>query len=362
MMSKKMGVGMGTGRIFALHLCLTVFILTPFTNSRAADSDFAGSWMLEVRVPDTAPLVGLLEIERRGEKWLAFVENGPAPLSIKGSHIEITVDTRDRQGFRFQRLLKGELHNGSLSGLLHSIDILESAAEYGEDGSSWTAVRTEAIPQGDADAKLEDFAGIWIGIRGVDFRKYTMDLTPVAKEWLAGYDGRMDEAQKRCVSPGLVATATWIFPFEIVASNNRLTMLYEVFGQTRRVFFEQVEMPEFYPESSMGYSQGRLEDGELRIETTLLSANTRDFNGEPVGENARVEETYYLTNDGNRLNMVMYLHDPDNYLRPPIRRRAWDRNNEALIFPFECDPDSFFRQLYDEGRMQEYIDRAPRRP
>ena len=164
------------------------------------------------------------------------------------------------------------------------------------------------------------------------------------------------------VAPGLVATATWIFPFEIVASEDRLTMLYEVFGQTRRIFLHQLDMPEFYPESSMGYSRGRLENGELKIETTLLTANTRDFNGEPVGENARVEETYFLTNDGNRLNMVMVMHDPENYLRPPIRRRAWDRNNEALIFPFECDPDSFFRQLFDEGRMQEYIDRAPRRP
>ena len=70
----------------------------------------------------------------------------------------------------------------------------------------------------------------------------------------------------------------------------------------------------------------------------------------------------FLTNDGNRLNMVMTMHDPENYNRPPIRRRAWDKNDETLIFPFECDPDSFFRQLFNEGRMQEYIDRAHMRP
>ena len=73
-------------------------------------------------------------------------------------------------------------------------------------------------------------------------------------------------------------------------------------------------------------------------------------------------ERYFLTNEGNRLNMIMEQHDPDNYHRPPIRRRAWDRDDSALILPFECDPDSFFRQLYDEGRMQEYIDRSYRRP
>ena len=286
----------------------------------------------------------------------------PAPISISGDQVEISIDTRDRQGFRFLRLLQGELKNGTMSGVLRSVDVLETAAEFGEDGSPWTAVREEAVPPRVAVSHLEDFAGTWVGIRGVDFRKYTMDLTPAAKEWLAGYDARMDEAQKRCASPGLVAIATWIFPFEIVASDDRLTMMYEAFGASRRVFMNQSEMPEFYPESSMGYSHGRIENGELIVETSLLRANTRDFNGEPVGENARVTERYFLSNDGNRLNMVMTMHDPENYHRPPIRRRAWDRNDEALIYPFECDPDSFFRQLHDEGRMQEYIDRAHRRP
>ena len=112
----------------------------------------------------------------------------------------------------------------------------------------------------------------------------------------------------------------------------------------------------------MGSSEGRFEEGEQIIETKLLRKNTREINGETVGENTRVVERYFLTNDGTRLNMIMVQHDPDNYERPPIRRRAWDKNDDSIIFPFECDPDSFFRQLYNEGRMQEYIDRSYRRP
>ena len=345
----------------ALFLAWVVLIGAPVNQATAHEEHFAGKWMLNVVVPDAEPLVGLLEIVKEDGKWVAYVENGPTPLKIDGNKIEVEVDTRDRQGFRFQRLLAGELKDDQLSGVLHSIDILDSAAEFGEDGSLWTAVRADSVPPRESSATLEDFAGTWVGIRGVDFRKYTMDMTDSAKEWLAGYDARMDEAQKRCVSPGLVATATWIFPFEIIASHNRLTMMYEVFGLSRRVFIDQTAMPEFYPESSMGYSQGRIEDGELIIETTLLSPSTRDFNGEPVGDNTRILERYFLTNNGNRLNMIMQQVDPDNYKRPPIRRRAWDKNDESLIFPFECDPDSFFRQLYGEGRMQEYIDRSPRR-
>lgn len=328
----------------------------------AEDAGFAGDWMIEIAAPDVVPYAGLLEIERRGDEWIAWVEHGPAPVEIDGKRIAVTIDARDRQGFRFERILEGTLLDGRMSGVVHSVGVLKTAAEYGEDGSPWTAVRVEDIPPRKSNHTLDDFAGTWVAIRGVDLRKYTMDLTPSAKEWLAGYDARMDEPQKRCVSPGLVAAVTWSFPFEIVVSKNRLTMLYEAFGLSRRVFMNQDELPEFYPESSMGYSRGEMDDGELVIETELLSANIRDFNGEPVGENTRIVERYFLTNGGKRLNVVMEQHDPDNYLRPPIRRRTWERNDTAIIYPFECDPDSFFRQLFDEGRMQEYIDRTYRRP
>ncbi len=345
----------------ALLIAWAMLVSVPANQAQAHEEHFAGKWLLNVVIPSAEPMVGQLEIVEEDGQWVAYVENGPAPLKIDGNKIEVSVDTRDRQGFRFQRVLEGELKDDKLSGVLHSVDILDTAAEFGEDGSLWTGVRLEDVPPRHSNATLEDFQATWVGIRGVDFRKFTMDMTDSAKEWLAGYDARMDEAQKRCVSPGLVATATWIFPFEIIASHKRLTMMYEVFGLSRRVFIDQTEMPEFYPESSMGYSQGRIEDGELIVETTLLTPSTRDFNGEPVGENARIVERYFLTNNGDRLNMVMQQVDPDNYKRPPIRRRAWDKNNDSLVLPFECDPDSFFRQLYNEGRMAEYIERSPRR-
>jgi len=332
--------------------------------SFADDEDFIGKWTLRISAAGIAAYEGLLEIEKHDDGLRAWVENGPAPVKVHGNQIEVTIDSRDRQGFKFYRVLEGRLDKGEIAGVIRTADILESAAENGEDGSPWTAVRSVDAKSRGGNHALRDFDGTWVGIRGVDIRKYTMDLTDKAHEWLTAYDARMDEPQKRCVSPGLVAATTWIFPFELIVSEerNRLTMLYEAFGLSRRVHMNQTEMPEFYPESSMGYSQGRLENGELIIETTLLAASTRDFNGEPVGDSTRVEERYFLTNDGNRLNLVMYMHDPENYNRPPIRRRAWDRNDEALIFPFECDPDSFFRQLFSEGRMQEYIDRSYMRP
>ena len=338
-----------------------LLLLTCAASAIADDADFEGSWMLDVRVP-AEPLVGLLELQSSDTGWVAFVEGGPAPVEIRDSHIEILIDARDRQGYLFQRKLIGNLEDGVIEGTMESIDVVESAAEFGEDGSAWSAKRYLDEPPKQPVKKMSELAGIWAPLRGVDLRKWTMALTPAAKEWNAGYDARMDEPQKRCVSPGLVAAVSWSFPFEIVASDDKLILLYEAFNLSRRVFTDGRDEPDFFPNSSMGYSTGRLENGELIVETRLLTHTTRDFNGEPISENATTIERYRLSDDGKRLSLVLTLHDPEHYERPPIRRRVWTKQDDAVIYPFECDPDSFFRQLYDEGRMQEYIDRTPRRP
>lgn len=327
----------------------------------ADEADFAGRWTLHVQIP-AEPLVGLLELERSNGGWIAWVEGGPAPVTIDGNTIELFVDARDRQGFRFQRKLDGTLEDGRISGTLTSIDVVESAAEFGEDGAAWTAE-----PYADTAPELAirgaaDIAGIWAPLRGLDFRKWTMALTPAAKAWHANYDARMDEPQKRCISPGLYSAISWSFPFEIVADDDKLLMLYEAFNLTRRVFTDGRDDPDFFPNSALGYSTGRIEDGELVIDTKYLSQTIRDFNGEPISENATMTERYRLSHGGDRLTVVFTLHDPDNYERDPIRRRVWTREDDAIIYPFECDPDSFFRQLFNEGRMQEYIERTPIRP
>jgi hypothetical protein len=328
---------------------------------QADESDFQGAWTINIQIP-AEPLQALLELEKTDAGWVAFVEGGPAAITINNDHIELFIDSRDRQGYRFQRRLLGTLEDGVMSGTMNSIDVLESAAEFGEDGSKWSAHPFRAEPPQLKITDLTQLTGIWAPLRGLDVRKWTTDMTPAAKEWLATYKPRLDEPQKRCVNPGLYSAITWSFPFEIIASEGKVVMLYESFNVLRRIFTDDRDLPDFYPNSPMGYSTGRLDNGELVIETTLLTQAIRDFNGEPISENAKIVERYRLSDGGNRLSVVLTLHDPENYARPSLRRRVWTREDDAVIFPFECDPDSFFRQLFNEGLMQEYIDRSSLRP
>lgn len=189
-----------------------------------------------------------------------------------------------------------------------------------------------------------------------------MDLTPEARAWHEGYLLHLDQPNVRCVSPGIVAMIAWsAYPSEWLINEGRITIIYEVGSEVRRIYLDGREPPEYYPHSPMGFSTGHWEGDTFVIETTLLSRNVRDFLGEPISENARFVERYNLNEDGTTLTAVMTLYDPENYLKPPIRRRQWRRDSEAVLFPYECDPDSFFRQLYEEGKTQEYIERADRR-
>jgi hypothetical protein len=228
-------------------------------------------------------------------------------------------------------------------------------------GGTWSGVPKQ-YQQPRADADPVDLSGIWMPGPGIDFRKYSMDLTPAAQEWLDGYLFHYDQPNVRCVSPGVVAMSAWGgYPMEILATENRFTFLYEVENSVRRVFMDGKEPSENMPPSAMGFSNGYWDGQTLVIETKLIAANVRDFRGEPVSDEAQMIERYSLSADGQTLFAVMELHDPTNYQRPPKRRRQWLRDPDVEIFPYECDPDSFYRQMYDEGKLDMYFKRWDRR-
>ena len=147
------------------------------------------------------------------------------------------------------------------------------------------------------------------------------------------------------------------YPMEILASENRLTFIYEVESEVRRIFLDGKSPPEFYPTSAMGWSNGHWDGSDLVIDTQLIEGNVRDFRGEPVSDGARMRERYSLSEDGTTLSAVIHLIDPDNYRHPPIRRRQWVRKPDVEIYPWECDPD-FFLQTDVQRRQTGYVFRA----
>jgi len=315
-----------------------------------------GQWLLSLQDGDRT-LVGMLEIEKSGDGFKAWLEGGPASVTADGDSVVIVADSRDVRGFIFDRRMQGTLDGDAMSGTYEQV----GAAAQEEEPGPWRAVRQETAADAAGEPRPFDMTGTWTATQNLDFRKYTMDLTPAGEAWLASYLPYYDQPDVRCTSIGLPALATYSFPFEVIASPGRLTMIYEYQGKVRRIWMDGRQPIDVMPPSRMGHSNGHWEGDTLVIETKLLEKTVRDFRGELISENARIVERYNLSDDGNTLTLVATVYDEDYYNRPPVRRRQWQRNDGAEIFPYTCDPDSFYLPMYEDGEMDMYIERTDRR-
>jgi len=321
-----------------------------------AQESIEGRWMLSL-TDKSRTLTGVLEIEANGDGWDAYLEGGPAIIETDGDNIVIVADSRDVRGFVFNRRMTGVVDGDSMSGTY----LQDGAAAQSEDPGPWRAEREPPRPAVFVGPQPVDLSGTWTATQELDFRKYTMSLTPAGEKWLESYLPYYDQPDVRCTSIGLPALMTYSFPFEIIASDNRLTFIYEYQSRVRRVWLDDRKPGEYMVPSRMGHSNARWEGNVLVIETTNLEKTVRDFRGELISENARIEERYELDDDGVTLTAVITVYDPENYQRPPIRRRMWKRDNSAEIFPYTCDPDSFYLPMYEDGEMDMYIERTDKR-
>ena len=333
-------------------LALGVLLLRPL----AYANDIEGRWMLSLQ-DKKRTLVGLLEIEKDGDGWVAYLEGGPTTVETDGDNVVIIADSRDIRGFVFNRKMTGKIDGDSMSGTYTQ----EGAAASKEEPGPWRAVREPSQDKMASPPKPVDISGTWTATQELDFRKYTMALTPAGEEWLESYLPYYDQPDVRCTSIGLPALTTYSFPFEIIESDNRYTMIYEYKSKVRRIWMDGRGPTEYMPPSRMGHSNGRWDGSSLIIETKLLDKTVRDFRGELISEDARIDERYELSEDGNTLTLVVTVHDPEYYYRPPVRRRQWVRDNTAEIFPYTCDPDSFYLKMYEDGEMDMYIERTDKR-
>jgi hypothetical protein len=336
----------------------------------ADEQDSLGDWMLVVKQGRTS-MDGVLRIQSGGvddRGVIAHVEGGPIRISIDGEQIEMAIDDRTAGGMPFERYLRGELDGNTMSGTFgpeHPIneqqqDLCERLPmACPHPTGTWTATRYVAPPNADSERRPVDLSGTWVYSSG-GLRRWTADLTESALAWKADFNVELDLPRQRCLSSGLVATFGFRgYDPEIFQSDIKLTMLLG--SEVRRIYLDGRRPPEYSDYYPMGFSSGRWEGSTLVVETDYLMPSVREWMGDPISEDARVTERYSLSEDGI-LTGVMTLHDPANYVVPMTRRAHWRRGKDTEAkFPVLCDPDSFYRQVYDEGRMDDYIKRGNRR-
>jgi hypothetical protein len=162
----------------------------------------------------------------------------------------------------------------------------------------------------------------------------------------------------RCVAPGLPRIFGAPYNVSIADSGDHYLMIYLEHNTPRRIWMDGRSAPPAMPATPMGFSVGKWEGGALVVETTHLSPGWLDGSGLPMScEGTRIVERYVPSEDRLSIDRTMTIHDPF-YTEPLVRQRYSARDDAVdLTEQSPCDPDSYYRDLSTNGRLEEHFDR-----
>ena len=212
-----------------------------------------------------------------------------------------------------------------------------------------------ALPLVASAAAPPDFTGVWTTADGVGTRNVARGaglqppLRPEAK--------LRHEAFNRIVAPtgdtpGGVCLGTGMpgamlgaggYPMEIIQRPEQITLIYELHGETRRVYFGDRNAPE--PDrvpGRSGYSSGHWDGDVLVVETNNL-VEQLDQRTTPHSDEATIVERYRLDGtdaQGRRiLTAEMTMTDPKFYSEPVKLTRKWAQVPNGRLLPYECNEE-----------------------
>jgi hypothetical protein len=202
-----------------------------------------------------------------------------------------------------------------------------------------------------------DFSGVWFPDARASARwpaepPFTPAMVAARALWQetnTPIDLTRDDENLSCMPYTLPYVMTTItqYPFELIATPERIYQLTEVFGQVRRIDFGAQERGDQLP-SRMGLSHGRWEGAELVVETThLLPLHVgHRF---PSSRAQRVVERFRLVEDGpagRQLRVEVTVHDPLVYREPVVVRMVYKAAPpDVAVGEYICGQD-----LWDQHR------------
>jgi hypothetical protein len=200
----------------------------------------------------------------------------------------------------------------------HVASLLAAAALFAATGCA-AADASKAVAH-------PDFSGVWFpdakaSGRLPGDRPFTGAIAAARELWTKTYapiDLARDDENISCIPYTLPYVMTTItqYPFEILATPDRIYLFTEVFGQVRRIDFGAPEQGEQLP-SRMGVSHAHWEGAELVVETTHITP-LHVGNRNPASPAQRVVERFRLVEDksGRRMHVQVTVHDPVVYREP----------------------------------------------
>lgn len=165
-------------------------------------------------------------------------------------------------------------------------------------------------------------------------------LTPAARKAAAEFDLANDPAID--CSPdgdGIKHQITAPIPFQIEHFDDHYVFRYEYWNAVRIVYLDGREPPADFEPSRLGFSVGRFDGDTLVVETTHLKPSLLGGRDLPIelSPDARVVERYTLTDDGERLDLVLSIIDPHNFREPYVDQQSTLRSPGWELEEYVCE-------------------------
>ena len=318
-----------------------------------------GHWAFDVdKTLPGAPLH--LEFVANGDGLEAIFDNEVIDVVVGEDSFTMILNRENLGGFPAQLQLTGMIVDDAIAG---TVDMIAGYTNFPNlDAKTFSATRTTAADwQAGSDTQMNpvDLTGVWsrkIGLGPIG--RTNPHLNEAGRARHSEYQMGLYDPTLRCKPAGPMRKYAQPGNIEIVATTNRLTMLYANSSAIRRIWFDREQHNPERAHDVMGESLATWDGSTLVVETQSLTEAVLTHNAEPISDEARVIERFWLDDSGD-LVMEATLYDPKYYARPVVRRVQMKRSDDKDMIYSPCDPDSFYRSLQLDDALDSYFEHQP---
>lgn len=212
-------------------------------------------------------------------------------------------------------------------------------------------------PGGEAQAAPTDLTGIWMptaiapdGTRNRPWPERPPFLPEVqarVDRYYEDYDPVEDDDGRSCMPYGMPRQmlVTAQYPLEIIQSGNRITILFELHNDVRRIYLDGRGHGQDLLPTWMGHSIGWYENDSLVIETTGIRESSMP---RPSSPDLTITERINEIDGGERGQMIaldLTIDDANVFSEPLTVRTYFWRQTQIEMGEYFCSDDLWQRSL-----------------
>jgi len=150
-----------------------------------------------------------------------------------------------------------------------------------------------------------------------------------------------NNATGKCWPPGMPIVMTRVWPIHMIQLPTSIVMISNFEDQVRWIFMDGRPHtdPDIYAPSYNGESIGHWEGDTLVVDTKNFETKNHFVDNVPVSEQFRIVERIRMINDGEGLEIVYTMTDPENWDGEWVSTKRYKREHKVDFLEVHCLPD-----------------------